>query len=159
MTSNPYLVPAPIGKVLSLLPSFPRSFAFVSALNIVLLKQFPADVIEALNNKTLRIHVKDAQLSFDFKCVNGRFVVASDVGKPDLCITASAYDFYLLAQQKVDPDTLFFSQRLSMEGDTELGVLVKNTLDAISLPKFGLDDLKPAAVWSRFTMLFRHSGR
>jgi hypothetical protein len=30
-----------------------------------------------------------------------------------------------------DPDTLFFSRRLAMEGDTELGLLIKNTLDAI----------------------------
>ena len=31
-------------------------------------------------------------------------------------------------------DTLFFSRRLSMEGDTELGLIVKNTLDALEFP-------------------------
>jgi len=30
-----------------------------------------------------------------------------------------------------DPDTLFFSRRLTIDGDTELGLLVKNALDAI----------------------------
>ncbi len=29
---------------------------------------------------------------------------------------------------------LFFDRRLSMEGDTELGLVVKNTLDALELP-------------------------
>ena len=30
-----------------------------------------------------------------------------------------------------DPDTLFFSRRLVSEGDIELGLIVKNLLDAI----------------------------
>ena len=36
--------------------------------------------------------------------------------------------------RKEDPDTLFFSRRQSMQGDTELGLLLKNTLDALELP-------------------------
>ena len=31
-----------------------------------------------------------------------------------------------------DPDTLFFSRRLVIEGDTELGLALKNALDAAS---------------------------
>ena len=42
----------------------------------------------------------------------------------DLTIRASAQDFLQLAQRQVDPDTLFFSRRLVMEGDTELLELV-----------------------------------
>ena len=38
------------------------------------------------------------------------------------------------ARREEDPDTLFFSRRLMMEGDTELGLVVKNTLDALELP-------------------------
>lgn len=52
----------------------------------------------------------------------------------DLTLSATAHDFLLLAQRRQDPDTLFFSRRLSMEGDTELGLVVKNALDAIELP-------------------------
>ena len=55
---------------------------------------------------------------------------------PDLTISASARDFLALARREEDPDTLFFSRRLSMEGDTELGLMVKNTLDALELPVF-----------------------
>ena len=53
---------------------------------------------------------------------------------PDLAISANAQDFVLLAQRRQDPDTLFFNRRLVMEGDTELGLVVKNALDAIELP-------------------------
>ena len=33
-----------------------------------------------------------------------------------------------------------------MEGDTELGILVKNTLDTIEFPEFKLAALRPSAV-------------
>jgi predicted lipid carrier protein YhbT len=40
----------------------------------------------------------------------------------------------LLARQE-DPDTLFFNRELSIEGDTELGLVVKNMLDAVEWPQ------------------------
>jgi hypothetical protein len=78
------------------------------------------------------------RLSFDFLWNGGRFVVGSNQGEPHLTISASAHDFLLLARRQEDPDTLFFSRRLAMEGDTELGLLMMNTLDAIELPVFEL---------------------
>ena len=49
----------------------------------------------------------------------------------DVTLTASLRDFYLLAAREEDPDTLFFSRRLCIEGDTEAGLAVKNLLDAV----------------------------
>lgn len=37
----------------------------------------------------------------------------------------------MIAGRKEDPDTLFFQRRLSIQGDTELGLEVKNLLDNI----------------------------
>ena len=68
---------------------------------------------------------------------------------PDLTISASANDFMLLAQRKQDPDTLFFSRRLSMQGDTELGLVVKNALDALELPVLDPAQWTPRAVLAR----------
>lgn len=39
----------------------------------------------------------------------------------------------MIAARKEDPDTLFFQRRLRIEGDTELGLYVKNLMDAIDL--------------------------
>ena len=36
-----------------------------------------------------------------------------------------------------------------MEGDTELGLLVKNTLDAIELPVLNLEQFKPVQLLAR----------
>jgi predicted lipid carrier protein YhbT len=46
---------------------------------------------------------------------------------------ASARDLARLALRLEDPDTLFFDRRLRIEGDTDLGLRVKNMLDAIEL--------------------------
>jgi len=149
MTPNRFVLPEPVGKLLSLLPVYPGSFLFATGLNLALKSNLPADVQQSLSGKKLRIKVTDARLSFDFLWSGGRFVAGSNQGEPDLTIGASAHDFLLLARRQEDPDTLFFSRRLSMEGDTELGLLVKNTLDAIELPVFELGKLAPARVFGR----------
>ncbi|RZI42774.1 sterol-binding protein [Herbaspirillum sp. HC18] len=149
MVPNRFVLPEPVGKLLSLLPVYPGSLLFATGLNLVLKSNLPADVQQSLSGKKLRIKVTDACLSFDFLWNNGRFVAGRTQGEPDLTISASAHDFLLLARRQEDPDTLFFSRRLAMEGDTELGLLVKNTLDAIELPVFELGKLAPARVFGR----------
>ena len=104
MTASPFLLPPPIGNLLSRLPAYPGSLLFVTALNLALAKNLAPDVAHLLQDKKLRLRVTD---------------------------------------------TLFFSRRLSMEGDTELGLLVKNTLDAIELPVLNMEQFKPAQVLAR----------
>ena len=48
--------------------------------------------------------------------------------KPDVCIRGRLRDFVALANQEVDPDTLFFRRRLQISGDTDLGLQVKNLM-------------------------------
>lgn len=146
MKTSPYLLPKPIGQLLSKLPVYPGSLLFVTGLNFGLSKNLAPDVTQMLIGKKLRLRVTDAQIGFDFEWRNGRFVACQNSGEADLTISASAYDFVLLARRQEDPDTLFFSRRLAMEGDTELGLLVKNTIDAIELPVLSLEQLKPAHV-------------
>lgn len=128
-----YSVPEPVGRLLSLLPSFPGSMLFVSAANLVLKDRLPEDVRQAIAGKLLRFALTDAKIEFDLVWTKSGFVPAWSGAEPDLTIAASAHDFILLAQRREDPDTLFFSRRLVMEGDTELGLLLKNTLDAMDL--------------------------
>jgi predicted lipid carrier protein YhbT len=149
MNQSRFHLPEPVGKLLSCLPVYPGSLLFATGLNIALGNTLPPDVQASLNSKKLRIRVSDARLSFDFQWNNGRFSACSAAGEPDLTISASAHDFLLLARRQEDPDTLFFSRRLSMEGDTELGLLVKNTLDAIELPVFELGKMAPARIIGR----------
>ena len=130
----PLVVPAPVGAVLARLPAYPGSQLLVTALNLALARHLPADVGRLLLHKRMRVQVRDARLVFDFAWTGRRFAPVAPQPRPDLTLSASAHDFLLLAQRQQDPDTLFFSRRLSMEGDTELGLVVKNALDAIELP-------------------------
>ena len=138
------------------LPAYPGSLLFVTGLNLALARNLASDVTQMLLGKKLRLRVTDAQLAFDFQWANGRFAACQNKGGADLTISASAHDFVLLARRQEDPDTLFFSRRLSMEGDTELGLLVKNTIDAIELPVFNLEQFKPAQVLMRLRSRLAH---
>jgi len=149
MSASPFLLPPPAGQLLSRLPAYPGSLLLVTGLNLALAKSLAPDVTQMLVGKKLRLRVTDAQWTFDFEWLNHRFSACQNKGAADLTISASAYDFILLARRQEDPDTLFFSRRLSMEGDTELGLLVKNTMDAIELPMLNLEQFKPSNVLAR----------
>lgn len=116
------------------LPAWPGSLLCVAALNLVLRRHLPPDVRDQLRGRHLRVRVSDAGVGFDFAWRDNGFAALPPHGAPALEIAACARDFVALARREQDPDTLFFSRRLSMEGDTELGLLVKNTLDAIEAP-------------------------
>ena len=146
MSNSPLVIPAPLGKLLGRLPTFPGSLLFVTALNLALAKQLAPDVALLLKGKKLRLRVTDAHWAFDFAWRHGRFVASHNPGEADLTISASAHDFVQLARRQEDPDTLFFNRRLAMEGDTELGLLVKNTIDAIELPMVDMGQFKPSHV-------------
>jgi len=149
MTASSFVIPQPIGQMLGRLPAYPGSVLFVTGLNVALASKLAPDVTQLLVGKKLRLCVTDAHWTFDFAWNGRRFAACQNPGAADLTISASANDFVLLARRQEDPDTLFFNRRLAMEGDTELGLLVKNTIDAIELPVFHLDQLHPRNVWAQ----------
>jgi predicted lipid carrier protein YhbT len=142
--TSAYAVPAPLAQLLGRLPPWPGSWLFARGLNLVLARQLPGDVQRALDGKYLRLRVSDARLAFDFMWTGGAFAACKPPREPDLTIGASAHDLLRLARREEDPDTLFFSRRLALEGDTELGLLFKNTLDAFDVSAFD-----PGAWWRK----------
>ena len=152
-TPSPITLPSPLATLTGRLPAYPGSLLLVTALNLGVARQLPRDVGELLLHKRLRIHVRDARVTFDFTWTGGAFAPRMHHAETDLCISTSAHDFLLLAQRQQDPDTLFFNRRLVMEGDTELGLVVKNTLDALELPVLDLQQWAPRQVLARLSAL------
>lgn len=150
--TSPFELPQPVGALLSSLPAYPGSLLLVGALNLVLARQLPDDVRQRLLDKKLRIQVRDARLTFDFAWTGRRFAACAQQQAADLTLSATAHDFLRLAQRQEDPDTLFFSRRLSIEGDTELGLVVKNALDALELPVLDLQQWAPHQVLARLAL-------
>lgn len=88
--------------------------------------------LEFLEGRWLSIHVRDIDLQWFTSVVNGKLVVSQNA-QADVSFSAGASDLLMIAARKQDPDTLFFQRRLVIEGDTELGLYVKNLMDAIEL--------------------------
>ena len=62
--------------------------------------------------------------------------------KEELELSATLADFIALLRGTADADTLFFQRKLGIRGDTELGLIVKNWLDASERPAW-LQRLSP----------------
>ena len=125
---NPVL-PRGLVTLIGRLPAMPPSLAFSILANRLLWPALQTLDWQALAGRRYAICVKDLGFKLRFTVTSCGF--APDSGAPDLTISATAGDFWLLLARREDPDTLFFSRRLRMEGDTDLGLLVKNTLDAV----------------------------
>lgn len=145
----PFTLPQPLGALLSLLPQYPHSLIFAQAVNFALKDKLRDEVWQPLHGKRVCIRVRDAGVSFHFTLGPSGIIARHASASPDLTIGAAAQDFLLLALRKEDPDTLFFSRRLVMEGDTELGLLVKNTLDGMELPPLDFRALLPARLFGQ----------
>jgi len=124
-----FVFPAPLAKLVTQLPVAPPSRVFSILANRLLWPALKTLDWQPLVGRRYAIRVKDLGLSLRFTVTQHGF--APDSGAPDLTISASARDFLLLLSRREDPDTLFFSRRLVSEGDTELGLTIKNLLDAL----------------------------
>jgi predicted lipid carrier protein YhbT len=122
--------PAALRRLIRRLPVAPPSFVLAAALNRVLLPRLDAASRAALAGRTVELHVTDFGLRVRLALRGGGFATARG-GAPALRISATAAAFGRLASGREDADTLFFERALVMEGDTEYGLLLKNTLDAI----------------------------
>jgi predicted lipid carrier protein YhbT len=126
-----FTLPVTLARVGARLPQLPPTLALVGGLNLALDRILPREPLEPLTGKRLLLKVTDAGLALRFTLTPRGFRPLFDSRQPDLTISATTRDYLALALREEDPDTLFFSRRLLMEGETDLGLLVKNTLDAV----------------------------
>ena len=145
MLDAPRLIPVPLARLIGHLPQWPHSAALSAALNVILLPRMDAETRRRLANRPLAFQVQDASIDCRLCLGSIGFVPAARRRPPALIIRASALDFWRLARRLEDPDTLFFARRLVIEGDTELGLCLKNTLDAVDFTDFPARLLKAFA--------------
>jgi len=89
----------------------------------------------ALDGRTFALTVDDIGLEVLFHCAQGRFLPGPFDGRDtDLTLRAAALSYLELISGDADTDTLFFQRRLSIRGDTALGLEVKYWLDAAPRP-------------------------
>ena len=135
------MLPAPLIALARWLPERPPATLLAVALNIALRSGLLSRAaLEPLGGRVVRLEVSDAGTGVSVT-LGARGFRAAD-GPADVTIRAALRDFLSLALRREDPDTLFFTRRLVIEGDTELGLVAKNALDAVD--------------WGRLPLPLRH---
>jgi predicted lipid carrier protein YhbT len=136
ITIPKFRLPGLVASVFSKLPQWPHALVLVGGLNAALkLKLLPEDSLALLEDKTFQVSVLDTGAVAHYTYHHGLFrPVFNPSREPDLSFAANLSAYLQLLARQEDPDTLFFNRELEITGDTELGLIVKNMLDAVEWP-------------------------
>ncbi|WDE00932.1 ubiquinone anaerobic biosynthesis accessory factor UbiT [Thalassomonas actiniarum] len=140
-------IPKVITPAFALLPFGAQQKLLLPVLTSVFKEALEDGDFEFLQDKWLRISITDLNINWWLSYDQDQLIMApaktfSTAGIPssfplqqkeDVSFSGSGDDLLLIAGRKQDPDTLFFQRRLKIEGDTELGLELKNLIDAIDL--------------------------
>jgi predicted lipid carrier protein YhbT len=124
------MLPHPLLLPLRLIPDAVHTELVARVFSHLLRGQPLAARLPEIDGKSVCIHIRDAATELHFRIEQGRLRPAAP-GHADVRISGKVEDFWQLATRREDPDTLFFSRRLCIEGDTATGLHVKNLLDAL----------------------------
>ncbi|MBT1443442.1 SCP2 sterol-binding domain-containing protein [Shewanella sp. JM162201] len=132
----PTLVRLPLSKV----PFSAKAALLRPGLNLLLAQEINDGELDFLHGRWVGIEVTDLALRFDVSfdgnrlCVRDAKALHGEDGAA-VRFSAGSKALLLIAAGKEDPDTLFFQRKLAIEGDTELGLMVKNLLLSIDLTR------------------------
>ncbi len=120
----------------ALLPFFIQKKLLSELLHKVLSEAIEDDELDFLQDKWLKLEVTDLKFTCYLSYAEQKLVIEQHCENTDVTFSGALNEFILIAGRKEDPDTLFFQRRLLIEGDTELGLEIKNLLDNIDFDSF-----------------------
>jgi len=129
-----HTLPGQLLRPLSLLPRPFTQQGFVLLCNQFFSVALAADELDFLDRRVLCIALDDAGIALSLSLTDKRLRSINAQQPADVTIRGTTYDLMLMMSQQEDADTLFFQRRLRLEGDTELGLHLKNFLDAWEPP-------------------------
>jgi predicted lipid carrier protein YhbT len=133
-----FRLPEVVRRVNQHLPQWPHALSLCLALNSALrLKILPENTLSLCAGRTFCVAVEDSGSEAFFTCRTDHFcpIWRKNADTPvDVVFRGELHAYLRLLTRQDDPDTLFFKRQLSIEGDTELGLAIKNLLDAIDWP-------------------------
>lgn len=89
--------------------------------------------LDFLQGQFVSLNIDDLRLHLTLTLDNHQLHLVPNTIPADVTIGGNLDEFIRLAARKEDPDTLFFQRRLSIEGNTELGLEVKNLIDSLDI--------------------------
>jgi predicted lipid carrier protein YhbT len=120
-------------RVLPLIRRVPfviQRVALQQALNRCLAEPLRDGEFDLLRGRWLCLRIPDLDLAW-YLTRNRDGLQIAERARADVTIRGNWREFLLLASRQEDPDTLFFRRRLVIEGDTELGLTLKNLIDSL----------------------------
>ncbi|PKO90673.1 MAG: sterol-binding protein [Betaproteobacteria bacterium HGW-Betaproteobacteria-10] len=137
LTIPKFRLPSLVASIFQKLPQWPHTLVLITGLNAALkMNLLPITELTALEEKLFRVRVLDTGSEAVYTYRDGLFrPVFKPEREPDLAFAANLSAYLQLIARQEDPDTLFFNRELEITGNTELGLIVKNMLDAIEWPK------------------------
>lgn len=102
-------------------------------INHFLRPELRAGELDFIAGKGVRIDMTDIELCFVVHLRQGTLRLAPDSPDHAVALRGDSRSLFLLSQQRVDPDTLFFRRELTIQGDTEAALQLKNLLDTIDI--------------------------
>lgn len=126
-----FTLPGFVARAVSRLPAYPPALLLATVLDFGVGRVVSREAVAPLAGRRFALVVRDLGLSVHFEAEARGFRPSPRAHAADLTVAATLRDFIALALREEDPDTLFFARRLVVEGDTELGLTVKNLLDSI----------------------------
>ena len=125
------------------------------ALNRCLAEPLRDGGFDLLRGRWLCLRIPDLGLCWYLTLARDGLRIAQKA-EAQVSISGNWREFLLLASRQEDPDTLFFRRRLVIEGDTELGLGLKNLIDSLD------PDVLPPWLWRNLERAGRasavHSG-
>lgn len=112
------------------LPSVLRQQALSAGLNAAFSQPIRRGELDFMRGRCARIRVSDIDLDFSVTLLGQRLFVSMKPIAPDVTFRAELRDLLSVIAGQTDPDTLFFRRKLAIEGETELGLALKNFLDS-----------------------------
>ncbi len=122
---------ARVRAVVQRLPVQPPSLLAACWLDRVLWPRLDNSQRQALSGQVVELELLEPGLRVRLWLGPDGFGVAPAGHAVALRIRAQSLALWRLVRGEDDADRLFFERALVMEGDTELGLILKNTLDAI----------------------------
>ncbi|WP_096084360.1 ubiquinone anaerobic biosynthesis accessory factor UbiT [Agaribacterium haliotis] len=136
-------------RALSLAPASAQALFINKLLKQAFRAQLEQGELDFLQHRICKVQVETINVSWLLTYDGQNLRLCEEQAAADVTISAGVTAYLRLLSKEVDPDTLFFDRELLIEGDTALGLHIKNLLDALDE-----QDLQPAM--QRLLVYLRH---
>lgn len=123
-------LPVFMARLITKVPFKLQSLVLETALQQVFTEALEDGDLDFLENHTIKISISDVNINWYLTCSN-KHIKLLQHSQACTTIHGKLEEFVRLVARREDPDTLFFQRRLMIEGNTEVGLEMKNLLDTL----------------------------